>query len=335
MNKTVCFGEILLRFSPLQNEESFEQQTMPFFVGGAELNVANALAKWQLPVAYCSAMPEGFLTENIKQYLASKQIDVSSIHQSGTRVGIYYLQQGTDVKNTGVVFDRENSSFACLQVGMINWREIFKGASWFHFSAIAASLTQNATEVCLEALDVAQELGLSISIDLNYRNKLWQYGKKPTEIIPQLVAYCDVVMGNLWAVNKLLGTEIMLDDDLNASQTEYISAAQKSIESIKTQYPNVKTVAYTFRFDTHYWAVLHQENQLYLSKTREIGNVIDKVGSGDCFMAGLIYGIQNQQSSQDIIDFAAAAAVGKLYEKGDCTNQTVDEIRERITNDER
>jgi 2-dehydro-3-deoxygluconokinase len=334
MNKTVCFGEILLRFSPLQNEESFEQQTMPFFVGGAELNVANALAKWQMPVAYCTAMPEGFLSENIKQYLASKQIDVSSIHQSGTRMGIYYLQQGTDVKNAGVVFDRENSSFACLQVGMINWREIFKGASWFHFSAIAASLTQNATDVCIEALEVAKELGLTISIDLNYRNKLWQY-KKPTETIPQLVAYCDVVMGNLWAANKLLGTEIFLEDEINASQIEYISAAQKSIESIKSQYPNVKTVAYTFRFDTRYWAVLHKVNELYISKTREIGNVIDKVGSGDCFMAGLIYGISSNHNSQEIIDFSTTAAVGKLYEKGDCTNQTVDEIRERIKNDER
>ena len=331
MKKTVCFGEILLRFSPLQNEESFEHQTMPFFVGGAELNVANALAKWQIPVAYCTAMPEGFLSENIKQYLAAKQIDVSPIHQSGKRMGIYYLQQGTDVKNAGVVFDRENSSFACLQVGMIDWRTVFKGATWFHFSAIAASLTQNATDVCIEALEIAQELGLTISIDLNYRNKLWQYGKKPVEIIPQLVAYCDVVMGNLWAANKLLGTEILLDDDINASQSEYISAAKKSIESIKSQYPKVKTIAYTFRFDAHYWAVLHQENQLFISKTREIGNVIDKVGSGDCFMAGLIYGIQNQQSSQDIIDFASAAAVGKLYEKGDYTKQTVEEIRERIT----
>src|SRR5690606_20683682 len=134
-----------------------------------------------------------------------KNIDTSAIHYSGSRVGLYYLQQGTDVKNSGVIFDRAGSSFAQLKKGMINWDEVFEGITWFHFSAIAAALSQSAAEVCEEALQAASSKGITISVDLNYRNKLWQYGKQPIEVMPGLVKYCNLVMGNLWAANVMLG----------------------------------------------------------------------------------------------------------------------------------
>lgn len=330
MNKVLCFGEILMRFSPLQDGQSFEKQTMPFFVGGAELNVANALSKWKMPVSYFTAMPDNFFTNSITKYIATNHIDTSSIYKTGKRIGVYYLAQGTDVKNAGVVFDREHSSFSTLQVGMVDWHKVLKNVSWFHLSAIAVALTENTTAVCIEALEVAKSLEITVSIDLNYRNSLWNYGKKAHEVMPSILKYCDVVMGNLWSVESLLNIPSPIKTSTYKSQEELLTAAQESIHLLQTQYPHVQKVTYTFRLEDYYWAVLQDKGEIYISKKREIIHTVDKVGSGDCFMAGLIYGMQKHFSSQEVIDFAASAAVGKLYEKGDCTNQTVERILARI-----
>lgn len=330
MKKIFCFGEILLRYSPVGESESFHQNLMPVYVGGAELNVANALALWNLPVKFCSAMPDNFLTESIKKYLEQKNIDTSAIVHSGERLGIYYLEQGKDMKNAGVVFDRVGSSFAALTPGVINWQTILKEVSWFHFSAIAASLTKDAAAVCLEALKAANDLGITISVDLNYREKLWKYGKKPVEIMPELVKYCDVMMGNIWAVESLLGLASPIKDSMDKSENELIEAAAKSMKAIHLTYPKLQTIAFTYRLDDKYFAVIDTETETKISKTFEVFNVVDKIGSGDCFMAGLIYGLHNRYSLQQVVDFAAAAAVGKLYEKGDITKQSIEEINKRI-----
>ena len=330
MNKIFCFGEILLRLSPTGGSESFEQNLMPVYVGGAELNAAHALSLWKLPVKFCTAMPDNFLTESIRKYLEHKEIDTSAIVHIGERLGIYYLEQGKDMKNTGVVFDRAGSSFAELRPGIINWQAVLKEVSWFHFSAIAASLTNNAAAVCLEAVEAANDLGITISVDLNYREKLWQYGKKPVDIMPELVKYCDVMMGNIWAVESLLGLASPIKESMDKSENDLIDAAAKSINEIHLTYPKVQTIAFTYRLDDKYFAVIENESETLISKTFKLFNVIDKVGSGDCFMAGLIYGLYKKHSLQQVVDFAATAAVGKLYEKGDTTKQSIEEINKRI-----
>jgi 2-dehydro-3-deoxygluconokinase len=331
MNTVLCFGEILLRFSPLQNHDSFIQQHMPVFIGGAELNVAQALAQWNTPVAYCTAMPDNFLTESILQFIAKKKIDTTSVFKRGERMGVYYLAQGNDVKHYGAVFDRSNSSFATLQPGEINWKAIFKGKSWFHFSAIAASLSESTTTVCLEAVQAAKELGLTISIDLNYRSKLWNYGKHPTAVMPALVKYCDVIMGNLWSIESLLGILSPIKTSVGIANDVLIISAKQSMELVRQLYPLAKKIAYTFRLEESYFAVLQHPNGTNYSRVYEIRNVIDRVGSGDCFMAGLIYSMVHNESPQSIIDFAASAAVGKLYEKGDSTQQKIEQIISRYS----
>ena len=330
MKKIFCFGEILLRFSPTSGSESFDQNLMPVYVGGAELNAAHALALWKLPVKFCTAMPDNFLSASIKNYLEHKKIDTSAIVHSGERLGLYYLEQGKDMKNTGVVFDRAGSSFSELTPGTIKWHEVFKEVSWFHFSAIAASLTNNAAAVCLEALEAANDLGITISVDLNYREKLWKYGKKPVDIMPELVKYCDVVMGNIWAVESLLGLASPINESMDKSENELIEGAAKSMKAIHLTYPKVQTIAFTYRLQDKYFAVIGNDIETRISKTFQLSDVIDKVGSGDCFMAGLIYGLYNRHSLQQVVDFAAAAAVGKLYEKGDTTKQAIEEINKRI-----
>ncbi|MEO6253918.1 MAG: sugar kinase [Ferruginibacter sp.] len=333
MNKVLCFGELLLRLSPSAEGDWLQRNELPAFVGGAEANVATALALWDLPVGYCTALPDNFLSKQLAGYLHEKNIDVSAIHYSGNRVGIYYLQQGTDVKNSGVVFDRANSSFAQLERGMINWEKIFEGISWFHFSAIAASLTASAAEVCEEALQFASAKGITISVDLNYRNKLWQYGKQPIDIMPGLVTYCDVVMGNIWAANMMLGipiNEVLIKPDSQNAYLEQVTATSKTIQQ---QFSKVKTVANTFRFDRNegilYYTSLFTDD-LFVSAEYTADKVVDKVGSGDCFMAGLIYGLNNGHSLQQTLDFATAAAYNKLFIKGDTTDQTVNEITATI-----
>jgi len=329
MSKVLCFGEVLLRFSP--NENSFSEAAMPFYIGGAELNVAMALAKWAIPVGYCSAMPSNFLSKEIADYITSKKIDSSAMLYRGDRIGSYYLAQGKDMKNDSVVFDRVGSSFSTLQLGETNWKQIFKEVGWFHISAIAASLTQNAADVCVEAMAVAKSMGIPISIDLNYRPKLWKYGKMPTDIMPTLVSYCDFVMGNMWAVDKMLGIPCEIIDSEACSKEELIIAATNSIDKLKVNFPSVKSVAYTFRLEKTYFALLHHNENNYISKEHVVEAVIDKVGSGDCFMAGLLYGTLNKLTSIETVNFAAAAAVGKLYEKGDATSQTIAQIKKRYT----
>ena len=325
-----CFGEILLRMSPALNREWMHRAAMPVYVGGAELNVANALAKWHVPVKYCTAMPDNYLSKEILDELQSKNIDVSAIHLSGNRIGVYYLPQGVDLKNAGVVYDRAWSSFAELKPGMINWDEALKDCNWFHFSAISPALNDNAVAVCKEALKAASAKGLTISADLNYRAKLWQYGKPPVEVMPELVKYCQVIMGNLWAVESLLGVESSIQSSSGKTKEELVEATGKSMLQLHKQYPQATSFAYTFRLEKEYWAVLQHGPEMAVSKRFLIGEVIDKVGSGDCFMGGLIYGLYHKYAAQEIINYSAAAAVGKLQETGDATQQTIEQVKARV-----
>ncbi len=330
-----CFGEVLLRFSPQFNGEWIKQASMPVFVGGAELNVANALANWNIAVRYSTIMPENQLSAEIKEYLIQKGIDTTGIRHFGSRIGAYYLPQGADLKNAGVIYDRAFSSFSELSVGKVNWEDVLEGCSWFHFSAISPALSQEVADACKEVLEVASKKGITISVDLNYRAKLWQYGKKPVDIMPELVQYCDVIMGNIWAANTLLGIPIDKTVEVVHTQERYLEHSITTAEAIQAAYPKCKVVAHTFRFDAfgqgiQYYTTLYKDRQQYVSPEFTTEKVVDKVGSGDCFMGGLIYGLSQNHAPQDVIDFAAAAAFGKLQEYGDATQQRVEDVQETL-----
>lgn len=334
----LTFGEILLRLSPKLGGEWIKEATIPTFVGGAELNVATALAKWGIPVEYCSALPENALSKEIQAYLESKKIGTDKLIFSGERIGIYMLPQGADLKNAGVIYDRAYSSFSFLKKENINWDSLFTGVSYFHLSAISPALNQDVADLCIEAAKQASQRGITVTFDLNYRAKLWKYGKTASEIVPQIVQYCDVVMGNIWAANTLLGIEIDPKVAVNDADKEtYIRHAEKTSKAIIARFPKVKTVANTFRFDAevsgiNYYATLFTGNDFVVSVEFNTSEVVDKVGSGDCFMGGLIFGLYKNQSPKQIIDFAASAAFGKLQEYGDATNQTVEEVLNRVNN---
>lgn len=331
MKKVLCLGEILLRLSPAAHGEWLEQNQLPVFMGGAELNAATALAVWGHPVKYFTAMPDNALSKDIAAYLAKKNIDTSAVHYSGNRIGLYYLQQGTDMKNAGTVFDRAGSSFATLETGVVNWEEVLQDVEWLHFSAIAPAVSASAAALCLEVLKAAHTKKIPVSVDLNYRALLWKYGKTPQEVMKTLLPYCNLVMGNIWAANTLLG--IPLQQDL-IDAVAWFTHAAKTAEAIMQQYPSCTTVANTFRFDegagVRYFAVLNKGTVQTVSQTFLTDTVVDKVGSGDCFMAGLIHSALSGYTDEETINYAAAAAFGKLQEKGDTTSNSVTTVKNII-----
>lgn len=329
MKTTVCFGELLLRFSPHLGGEWIRQHHMPVFVGGAELNVATALAKWNLPVDYCTVLPDHALSKEIIASIEDRGIGTQKIRLAGNRIGTYYLPQGADLKNAGVIYDRAHSSFWDLQPRQIDWDRALQDVSWFHFSAISPALNDRVAAVCLEAAKAATAKGITVSIDLNYRSKLWQWGKQPVAVMPELVSYCDVVMGNIWAAEKMLG--IPFAPGFNSTKENCLRQSQQTAEQVLGQFSRCRQVAHTFRFDegdgVRYYATLFDGKSQVVSAEQATPFVVDKVGSGDTFMAGLIFGNRQALTPQETIDFAAAAAFSKLFIKGDATTATVDQIR--------
>ncbi|WP_298301321.1 sugar kinase [Hydrotalea sp.] len=335
MKKILCFGELLLRMSPRTNGFWLQQHQIPVYLGGAELNVAHALAQWELPVAYCTALPNNFLADEIIQQLKTDGIETAQIQRYGKRIGLYFLEQGTDVKNKNVYFDREYSSFASIQPGMIDWEKVLESIQWLHFSAIVPALNDRLVKVCEEMLQVAIKKNIVISLDLNFRASLWQENRVPANIVPVLAKYCHVIMGNIWSANTLLGAPLQITGKETMHKSAYLYHARLTAGYILQQFPQCHTVANTFRFDTFndgikYYGTLFKEQQLFVSSEMHSNNVKDKVGSGDCFMAGLIFGFSHGMTPQNTLNFAAAAAFGKLHETGDTTQQTISDIHKII-----
>ena len=337
MNRIFCFGELLLRLSPELGGKWLTESVMPVYIGGAELNTATALAKWNVPVSYSTVLPDNYLSKEICNELNKKNINTDQLIFGGKRIGSYYLPQGADLKNAGVIYDRAYSSFSELQPGQIDWDAVLNNVSWFHFSAVSPALNEDVAAVCKEAVDAASKKGIRISVDLNYRSKLWQYGKKPKEIMTALVAYCDVVMGNIWSADELLGISTDADIHHKKSKANYLEHARRTAENLMRNFPACKSVANTFRFDdgdtTSYYAALDTNDRQFISQEFSTNKVVDKIGSGDCFMAGLIYGFYNKLDFQEIIDFATIAAFNKLFIMGDATTSTVEEIKKTHFND--
>ena len=328
--KVLSYGEILLRICPDADGGWLRDNTLPFYVGGAEANVATALARWDSPSAYFTALPDNAMSQQLAEYLAAIGIDISRIVYQGERLGLYYLPKGKDLKNAGVIYDRAHSSFSGLRPGTIDWDSVLRDVGWLHFSAISPALNANAAAVTLELVKAASQKGVMVSVDLNYRAKLWQYGALPTDVMPGLVEYCDLVMGNLWAAEKMLG--IAVDTTLTTGRKEdYLEHARISSKKIMETFPRVKQVAKTFRFDhgaagIRYYTTLWTHGAFYHSREYQSDSILDKVGSGDCFMAGLIHGLSKGRPAQETLEFATAAAFQKLFIPSDATDQRAEDI---------
>lgn len=334
MKKIACMGEFLLRMSPQMPGTWIRESNIPVYLGGAEFNVAVALSTWGNAVKYISALPDNSLSADVLSEMNGLGLDTSAMQQTGSRIGIYLLPQGADLKNAGVIYDRAGSSFASLQPGMLNWKELLKGCDFFHFSAISPALSAQTAALCLEAVEAAVDLGLTVSVDLNYRNKLWKYGVTPSELMPDLVKHCHLVMGNIWSAAELLGTPIDAAIHSKKSKQAYLEHAALTASYIRKMAPSCKWIANTFRFDAgsgiEYFASLDTETAQFVSPEFRLETIVDRVGSGDCFMAGLLHGWRHRMAPEETVSLAATAAIGKLQEKGDHTRQSIESIQQNI-----
>jgi len=295
MNLILSFGEILIRQQSLGNT-FFDKNNnrLEIFPGGSEANVAASLAQMGDNVAYCSAFPKNALSEEIIDILRGLGIDTEKVLHTGDRLGSYILMSANGLSKGEVIYDRKYSSFSQLSVEDIDMDQLFDGVSWLHWTALTPALNQNMSDLMAIVLQEASDRNIKISVDLNYRNRLWQYGKEPLDIMPQLVAHCDVIMGNIWAANKMLGTSVNGSFDRDTPRETYIEAAKNSAEEIFQKYPKCKHVAYTFRFmdsPNHnlFYGTYHTPSEHVASSTRETFEVVDRIGSGDAFMAGHIH----------------------------------------------
>lgn len=321
-NRIAVFGEFLLRVSTQTGHFINASEGIAIYAGGSEANVASSLACMKTPVSYISCIPDNPLANQALNSLKERGVDTGQCRFAGDRLGLYFLLSANGLSKGEVVYDRKYSSFSSLKPGDINWDEVLEGHDWLHWTALTPALNEGMIAICEEALQAAQKKGLTISVDLNYRNRLWNYGKSPIEVMPSLVAYCDVIMGNIWAANTMLGTSVDASLDRNTTKELYIEHANRSAQEVFKQFKNCKHIAYTFRFmdnPSHnlFYGTYHNQEGNYASETFETNEVIDRIGSGDAFMGGLIHALTTGKENQAVIDLATSAGFKKLFVKGD------------------
>jgi 2-dehydro-3-deoxygluconokinase len=335
--KVVTFGEIMLRLATPGYLRFSQSTSLNATFGGGEANVAVSLANYGLPVDFVTRLPENDIAQSCIMDLKRYGVGVSNIVKGGSRMGIYFLETGAVSRGSKVIYDRANSSIAEIEKGMIDWDKVFEGATWFHWTGITPAISQGAADVCLEAIKKANERGITVSCDLNYRKNLWKYGKKAGVVMPELVAGTDVVLGNEEDAAMVLGIH---PEGVDVTKGHVEAAAYESVSrQIMKTFPRCKKVITTLRgsinANHNSWAgVLWDGKKLYESSQYQITHIVDRVGGGDSFMGGLIYGLLTyQDNDQKALDFAVAASCLKHTIYGDYNLVTVDEVEKLMGGD--
>lgn len=334
--KVVTFGEIMMRLSPPGFQRFVQARSFDVSYGGGEANVAVSLANYGVPVEYVTRLPNNELGAACINYLRQFGVGTDHIVRGGERLGIYFLETGATQRGSAVVYDRAHSSIATIERGMIDWQAVFAGANWFHWTGITPAISAGAAEVCLEAAQIARERGLTVSCDMNYRKKLWQWGKKAGEVMSELATYCDVAIGNEEDAEKVFGIKAP-ETDILAGKVE-ADKYRTVCEQLNARFPNLKTIAITLRGSLsashNTWSgVLWDQGNFYSAPTFDITHIVDRVGGGDSFMGGLIYGLRAYPDPQYALNFAVAASCLKHSILGDFNMVTVGEVEKLMGGD--
>ena len=335
--KVVTFGEIMMRLSPTGALRFGQARSFDVVYGGGEANVAVSLANYGLPVDFVTRLPENDLGEACLQFLRQYGVGVGSIARGGERLGIYFLETGANQRGSKVVYDRAHSASATIEPGMVDWRQALAGADWFHWTGITPAISAGAAAVCLEAVQTARELGLTVSCDLNYRKKLWRWGQAAGEVMPELVALCDVAVGNEEDADKVFGIRAA-GADVTAGKLD-ANRYRAVCDELRTRFPQLETIAVTLRTSlsashNRWSAVMLAGDTFCIAPTYDITHIVDRVGGGDSFVGGLIYGLRSTPTEpQRALDFATAASCLKHSVVGDFNQVTVAEVEKLMAGD--
>lgn len=327
---TVTFGEIMLRLAPPNFERFLQSPAFVATFGGGEANVAVALANWGAPAAYVTFLPPANpIADAVIADLRKFGVETRHIVRSKGRMPVYYVETGANQRPSKVVYDRDYSSIALAKPGDIDWTPIFDGAGWFHITGITPALSQSAADLALESMTRAHTAGLTVSCDLNYRKNLWKYGKRAPEVMTELARHIDVCIANEEDCQDALGLK---PEGVDVTSGHLDTAKyQRLAESVLAAYPNMKSIAITLRESRsashNGWsACLHDGKQFHLSTKYEITHIVDRVGGGDSFAAGIVYGLQNLATPKAALEFAVAASCLKHSIPGDFNRFSVAEV---------
>ena len=328
MARIITFGEIMLRLKSPALERFFQSPSLEATFGGGEANVAVSLANYGMDAAFVTALPNNAIGEACRRDVRSFGVDVSNIKMTDGRMGIYFLETGSNQRPSKVVYDRADSAIAIAPIDLFDWEKIFEGADWFHISGIAPAISASAAELSLAACKAAKKCGVKVSCDLNYRKNLWKYGKEAKEVMSEIAKYIDVAIANVADFQKSLG--ITADSDVESGSLDrnvYEGIAKKAM----ALYPNLERVAITLResksADRNDWAAcIYDGKEFYVSRKYEITDIVDRVGGGDSFSGGLIYGLLTFEKQSDALEFAVAASCLKHTISGDYNRVTVAEV---------
>ncbi|MEM3765522.1 MAG: sugar kinase [Candidatus Bathyarchaeia archaeon] len=328
--KVVTFGEVMLRLTPSNHLRFTQTKCFDAIFSGAEADVAIALSHLGVPADFVTRLPLNDIGDACINYLRQFGVGVNHIIRGGDRIGIYFYEVGVAQRSSKIIYDRANSAFATIKAGMVNWSEVFRNACWFHWTGINPAVSETAAEACLEAVKEAKNHGLTVSCDLNYRSQLWKWGKKPTEVMSELVGHVDIVTANEEDADKVFGIKAP-DVDVERGKVKpenYLAVAQKLMK----RFPNLKLVGTTLRESisaTHniWTGVLYDGQKLYKTQVYDIYPIIDRIGTGDTFSAGIIYGLLKfGDDLQKTLDFATAMSCLKHTIYGDSPIIRIEEV---------
>ena len=333
--KYLTFGEIMLRLRAPGHERFFQSNTMEATYGGGEANVAVSLANYGQDVGYLTVLPQNALGDECVKELRKFGVDTGRILRGPGRMGIYFLEAGANQLPSRVVYDRAYSAIALAKPGDIDWEKAFAGVEWFHITGITPAISETAMELSLEAVREAKKRGITVSCDLNYRKNLWKYGKAASEVMAELAKYVDVAIANEEDVQKSLG----ITADVDVSPGELSREKYRELgDKVLAAYPDMKMIAITLReshsADWNGWAAcLNDRSHFYVSKKYEIRDIIDRVGGGDSFAGGLIYGLNRYDDPQQALEFAVAASCLKHSIIGDFNRVGVADVEKLMGGD--
>jgi len=336
MKKVVTFGEIMLRLSAPDYLRLNQSDNLIVSFAGSEANVAVSLANYGVPVEYITRMPQNPIAEKCINEIRGYKVCVDNCLVGGDRLGLMYVEKGAVSRPSRVFYDRAESSFSQIKPGMIDWNGIFDNAMWFHWSGITPALSQSAADTLMEAVERAAQKNIYISCDLNFRQKLWKYGKKPSEIMTDLVKHCDLIMGNEEDCEMMFGIK---PESFDANQTdgEINQESFKSVcEQMMKKFPKCKKMVVTLRgainANHNTWcSIMYYLGKLIVSQKYDITHIVDRIGGGDSFMGALIYGLINYNDDKDALEFATAASCLKHTIIGDYNQVSIEEVESLMT----